>query len=812
MKQQDAMQDATSGPQDHLNIPVLPDKLRRRLTLTRLEMACIAFIVLIATAFVAPALRPGYTLLPLQWVSRLLPWSTYIDEPLQNTTLGDPFFAFYPRRLFFTESIRSGELPFWNPYVLGGYPAVGDTNAQTFYPFNLLAAFIFSAARSFSVLAWFHLALTGVLMFVMLRSYRLHPASSLFGAISWMLSGIIVVWLEHPHRLSSFAWLPGLFWLFNLGDQRRRLVFPILGGLVFSLMILGGQPQYAALGGLLLGVYAISRSVKIISGKLRWGWWPFASLALIAFIGLGLGSLQLLPTYEFLTQSHRQPRVMQVWLLQALPLRHLTTFWLPNLFGSAEVGRYPYWGKMNYVEYTFYFGILPFLLCPLAPILSREKRVAWLWSAVVILTTLVALGSPLTYLVKWVPGMSYFSLHRIMSHVPFLGSWLAALALDAIINQSKEPHVLRWLLICSSGLLLATGVALYAYRLEVWQHWEGVAPELLCQGCVLALGVISLALMRRWRWIGLLAVLLITTADLFLWGWTFNPVSGLDLLYPENDVTDWFKQDTSLYRVLPLRHEERIFGENVLSIFHISAPDGYLAMTLRYHKELMYTIDPYFDDQARRFIGPHINLIVVQNFHPLHGMLNVKYVLSNVPLEAAQLRYVTTLHKVHIYENQDVLPRAYVVHRAEVVPEDKVLDVIASPAWDFHTKVLIPEPLTSEQQIALDRSPVQDDSHARITQYTPGRVRLVANMEHAGLLVLADPFCLGWHATVDGKPVEIIRANHALRTLFLNAGEHYIEFIFYPRSVIVSAFIAIAVCIVGLVLVIMSLRRRCSHR
>jgi hypothetical protein len=595
-----------------------------------------------------------------------------------------------------------------------------------------------------------------------------------------------------------------------LGNRRRRLAFPVLGGLLFSLVILGGQTQYAVLGGGLLGVYAISQAVQITKGRLDWDWWPLASLAITAFVGLGLGSLQLLPTYEFVAQSHRQLRVMKVWLQQSLPLHHLTTFWLPNLFGSAEVGRYLFWGqKMNYVEYTFYFGILPCLLCLLAPILNRKKRIIWLWSAIIILTTLAAVGSPLAYLARWIPGMSYFSLHRMMSHVPFLGSWLAALALDALIRRAQGPRALRWLSACTAGLVAATGVVLYACRLEISAHWEGVFPELLRQGSILILGIASIALMYKWRRIGLLAVLLIVTGDLFFWGWTQNPISELNLLYPDNAVTDWLKQDTSLYRVLPLRQERRIFGENVLSVFHVNTPDGYLALTLQHHRELLYTIDPYFDtdEEPRRFKGPHINLLMVQNFHPLHSMLNVKYILSSVALEIPQLRHAATFHEVHIYENQDVMPRAYVVHRAQVASEEEMPDAVLSQDFDFHTMALVPDPLLPEQQLALDRAPIQDRSHAHITHYTSNQIQLNVNMEHVGLLVLADPFCLGWSATVDGQPAKIIRANHAQRALFLDAGAHYVEFIFWPESVTTSAFIAVAVCIVGLVLVAQDLRQ-----
>ena len=777
------------------------------LKLHGLDLLFTILILLIATAFLAPALRPGYTLLPLQWISRLLPWSEYIGEPLQNTTLGDPFFAFYPRRLFFTESIRHGELPFWNPYILGGYPVVGDTNAQTFYPFNWLAAFFLSPARSFSVLAWFHLALTGILMFGMLRSHSLHPASSFLSAISWMLSGILVVWLEHPHRLSSFAWLPGLFWAFNVGNRRRRPAFAVLAGMLFALMILGGQPQYAALGGLLLGAYALSHSLKQGNSKLRWNWWPLISLVITTIIGLGIGLLQLLPTYEFTLQSHRQPRPMDVWLFSALPLRHLSTFWLPNLFGSAEIGKYPYWGKMNYVEYTFYFGLFPFLLSILAALLNRENRTAWLWGVIIILTVLVAVGSPLTHLAKWIPGMTYFTLHRMMSHVPFLGSWLAALGLDALIDRSRGSRPLSWLLIGVCELVVATGIVLYACRLEVRSHWDGIIPELLRQGGILVLGLLGVVLMHKRRRIGLCFILLVVVADLFLWGWTFNPVSNLDLLYPENDVTDWLKEDDTLYRALPLRHRQRIFGENVLSVFHISAPDGYLALTLRHHKELMYAIDPYFDEapyadeEAWRFRGPHINLIVAQDFSPLHSLLNVKYVLSSVPVEAPQLRHAATFHKVRIYENLGVLDRAYVVHRANVLPRDETLGRLGSPNWNFRKTALLSEPLTTQQREALDKAPTSDDSQVHITEYAPNQVRLTVTMEHAGVLVLADPFCRGWQATVDGQDAEIMRANHAMRALFLDAGEHDVAFHFRPRSVVVAAFVAVAVCVLGLVVV-----------
>lgn len=780
------------------------------------DVVSLFVILLIATAFLRPALRPGYTLLPLQWVSRLLPWSEYIDAPLQNTTLGDPFFAFYPRRQFFTEAVRAGEMPFWNPYMLGGYPAVGDTNAQTFYPPNWIAALLLSPARSFSVLAWFHLSLTGVLMFAMLRSHKLRASSSLLGAVSWMLSGILVVWLEHPHRLSSFAWLPGLFWMFNLSNRRRESGFSVLAGLLFGLMILGGQPQYAALGGLLLAVYAAFCSVSVTAKGLMGDSWPVKSLLIIGVIGLGVGSLQLLPTYAFARQSHREPRSVEVWLRQAMPFQHLTTFWLPNLFGSAEVGKHPYWGKLNYVEYTFYFGLPGLVLALLAPVLASERRISWLWALITILIVLIAVGSPLARLARWIPGMSYFSLHRMMSPVPFLGSWLAALGLDALSSRSetKGRAPVLALVLCTAGLILVSGLVLHTCRSGTRAHWDGVKSEIVRQGGILFITSAAIIIMQGWHRLGLLLFLAIAVIDLFTWGRTFNPVSDLELLYPDNKVTRLLHRDESLFRVLPLRNQKRVFGENVLSIFHMSTPDGYLALTLRHHKDLMYTISPYQDGAYGQLQGPHINLIVAQDFRELHGMLNVKYVLADHALDSEQLQHLATYHGVHVYENRDVLPRAYVVHRALVVPDDEVLDLLTSQDhWDYRTEILIPESEAQRAIATVDEDRQRGSLDPQIAEYGPNRVRIEADTEQAGFLVLSDPFYLGWHAKVNKRRVPIIRANHALRAVFLDAGRHDIEFVFSPPSLRTATLLAAASSAFALILLTVdSCRRPASEK
>ena len=55
-------------------------------------------------------------------------------------------------------------------------------------------------------------------------------------------------------------------------------------------------------------------------------------------------------------------------------------------------------------------------------------------------------------------------------------------------------------------------------------------------------------------------------------------------------------------------------------------------------------------------------------------------------------------------------------------------------------------------------------------------------METAGLVVLADRWDIGWRAYLDGRPVPILQANHALRGVVVPAGTGTLEFRYQPAS------------------------------
>jgi LPXTG-motif cell wall-anchored protein len=62
------------------------------------------------------------------------------------------------------------------------------------------------------------------------------------------------------------------------------------------------------------------------------------------------------------------------------------------------------------------------------------------------------------------------------------------------------------------------------------------------------------------------------------------------------------------------------------------------------------------------------------------------------------------------------------------------------------------------------------------------RVQVSVRTGGEGLLVLADPWYPQWRVTVDGRPAELLRVDHALRGVRVPAGDHQVVFTYQDRA------------------------------
>ncbi len=95
-----------------------------------------------------------------------------------------------------------------------------------------------------------------------------------------------------------------------------------------------------------------------------------------------------------------------------------------------------------------------------------------------------------------------------------------------------------------------------------------------------------------------------------------------------------------------------------------------------------------------------------------------------------------------------------------------------------------------EEATALAPTATAVDADATIVAIDDTRVRLHTRSEGPGLLVLSDVNYPGWRATVDGRPSPVYQTDYLLRGTVIPAGEHDVEFVFWPWSFAIGSAVS----------------------
>ncbi|MCP5095769.1 MAG: YfhO family protein, partial [Chloroflexi bacterium] len=602
--------------------------MKHAISSKKLDIAVLILLCLSAAALLRQSLLPSHTLLPLDLIYTIAPWHDPDVAPLQNSLLSDPFYSFYPRRVLLTESIRNGELPLWNPTIMAGTPNIANPNFQLFYPPNLLAALILPADQSLPWLAWVHLVMAGGLMYLFLKRHKLAIGACALGAVVWMLNGYTLVWLENPHRLSTTAWITAVFWAFETAVQRKNPAWAAGGGLFLGMAILGGQVQFIFAVGVIFGLYGLMILIDALWKKQRANAVQILGyMAVVGIIGLGIGSLLLIPAMEFAQISQRVTFNADSILNTRWQPTHLITLLAPDLYGNPI--KQGYWGKANYAEMTAYFGVVALILGITAPAVARKTRFAVQTYVISTVVLLLVLGTWLARLLFLIPGAQFLSLNRLLFLVPFAGTWLAAIALDGWWQGVSKRQTAVSL---TSVIILLTSLFIWTQRSlgeQFTQHQSSIWPDVVRGGGIATAVTVLLLLIKKWPLPVMTLLIIIACVDLLQWGWAFNPITPVTMLYPENELTTFLEQDDGLHRVLALQSGKVLFGPNVLSLYNKQTIGGYTPLIPKNYQQLYKSID---DQVEISWMAPNRNMLVMSHFNPAVSLLNVKYVLSVNPL------------------------------------------------------------------------------------------------------------------------------------------------------------------------------------
>jgi hypothetical protein len=157
----------------------------------------------------------------------------------------------------------------------------------------------------------------------------------------------------------------------------------------------------------------------------------------------------------------------------------------------------------------------------------------------------------------------------------------------------------------------------------------------------------------------------------------------------------------------------------------------------------------------------------------LFNMLNVKYVIvaTNLSRTPPIATYGTEVYRddmTIVYENPYVFPRAWIVHDVDPAMSGDEMKILNDYEVDGHDVAYVHGDIPAISPLPAD-APVDT---VMVTDYQPERITLTTSSGADGLLVLSEVYAKGWKAYVDGKEVEILRTDHALRGIPLSAGSH----------------------------------------
>ena len=739
---------------------------------------------------------------------------------------GDAGIYFYPMWEFVRRCLLQGELPFWNPYVNGGQPLIGNPQMGVFYPTTLLLLFM-PTAYWLSLVVALHLLWSGVGMHLWLRLLGCSPSASVWGACAWMGCTAVVARAQFPPFLMSIAWYPWVLWGIERVWQQPTGRNILWLALVSALCILAAHPQSAYLMGVCALLYTLLRWWSVgCRGKPMCLPQLFGALGLALGLTLGLSALYWLParivgTFSNYSQMRLQEAERFHWDMQ-----HWTSLLYPFVWGNPT-GLYV--ARGNYWETTAFIGTLPLLLIPFA--FERGARLRWGLAAIAIITAWLAMGTQgklYTLAYYGLPGMRMFhDPARWLLITCLMLAALSAFGYDRLLQVGgtacRAPT--RWVLIAGAAFCLLlvfvpatrwgtawqraflTSRALEDYPLPTNHQMLQVARRGWQQGAIwLGTSLVLLLVAMRWRqapavplWIGFIPLQLyavycsLPIAPLGSWAqaqrmlkaefFSPSPDNLASGSYPEKKILAEAKSGRWWY---PRTYQ----GWRR----HIS----YLTYADTSPTEMAQAAIPNLPMLLPASVWGAYEPVVPQRVSRLERIIR----FSHPDRQARWLKALGIEWQVRLVEGQvrferlaSPCPSVQLVPRAVPVQDfDAMLNHFSRQPYDPCEQVLVE---------GLPHEVLTGGGRVLKVQRRNASLRIQVACPQPSVLVVRETLLPGWRAWVDGKPVPLFYAEGVLRAVVIPPGKHEVLMRYRPplweiglTFSIISGLVALMICFI----------------
>jgi hypothetical protein len=237
----------------------------------------------------------------------------------------------------------------------------------------------------------------------------------------------------------------------------------------------------------------------------------------------------------------------------------------------------------------------------------------------------------------------------------------------------------------------------------------------------------------------------------------YNIETSLKQAFIPNDINDLYRVNTRIYNP-PFMATKR--NQGMIDKFQNN--EGYNPLVLARINPPLKTNEEIFD------------------------LLNVKY----------ELRFDNIKKQPYFYENENRLPRAWMVYDYIVTDSSQIKDLMMNKEIDYRKTVVL------EEDPKIKSIKINDTlftPNAIIREYKNNYIRIeIVDNSKDGILVLSEIWYPAWKVFVDGIPTKLLKANYSLRGVVVPKGKSIVELRFASESFAIGQWITILTLIISI--------------
>jgi hypothetical protein len=768
----------------------------------------------------------------------------------------DVFNYTYPSTRFIQEMCRHGALPYWNPYLNYGQPLLENPNLLFFYPYTLFIILL-PIDLAYPLFYVVHFALAGIGAYLLARRWGQSRQAAFFAGFVFAFSGPLLSLGNLYNHAACAAWMPWALLATDRAVQGRTVRPWILLTLVFSLQFLAAEPfTLLATFGLCLAYALYLRGTRRPLASAS-NWRILTGFVLAGCLMVALCAVQFLPSAELLSHSRRGAQGLRYgetsnWSFHPLLLMEML---VPDFYGPALTSPTK-WNAMVGDGSSPYFlsvftGFVPLFFALAGWALGQDRRRNFVaGSALLFLVLSFGHFAPvfsLVYLLVPLLTLVRFPV-KLLAPVIMLVAILAGWGLDALRRESNQwksqrnraLFPLAILLACSLAIWAATWLAPRLITLpirwalisqgrasaEAGQMAEFLAAMLRLYipgvaGFILfgVLLLVGLGQNKVWARTGVPIFALLGLAQLVQVNYQVNPSAPQGFLTYRPLVLSRFSDPPGSFRVDAQPPNAKVTADandlqGFVSFESIPEVAGMPAIVQGVFQQklvlragsMLEGVEGSLNLDMERSLPPFVYdesiYMLKQAPDTLHqdcllGRTNVKYIVRSRRRDSSGSRILGEVFNgspkpSYLYEDLYLVPRAYVAGRTifTTSPLD-TLRRMASPDFDaLENVILAAEPGASPAVHGSGPA-----GRVEVTERHPNTVVLHADLSRPGYVVLLDRYDSNWHAELDGREAQVLRANQLFRAVYTPAGAHTLRFYYHQSGLLPGAIISALTCV-----------------